>query len=579
MAGGKETPRQKMIGMMYLVLTALLALNVSKAILDAFVAIEENIQISNLNEFGRGQEKKTDLQNAANDASVPETQKKARALLKVVKDIDKMTEERIRMIDRLKLEILKQCGENTTQVGSEYILQSTFDPSDPLKPIRMNLSKVEGKDKYDEPMDVMGIADDITKPSGDGIKLWNSYNAYRSELTELIAKSSSDDKHEFNFKDPKINTFKDFTDIKKQLTTSLKNVSSDDKEALIKIYSSLSKQEFADMNEGEIKHVHWIGRTFDHSPSVAALASLSSLQKEILTARADAVSLLSSRVGTGEFAFNEIMPLAYGPEVANQNEEVEVQVLMAAFNSDRKPQVTVFSGGKLDRISDGKGYVKTTGSSGEVKLTGEITILNKSGIPKTMPWEKTIQIMKPQGTITLPQMNILYRGYDNEIEAVASGYPETRISSSSVLFKKTTKGYIGTVNGSGKTATISISGFNKATGKSVPLGSTTFKVRSLPSPTVYFGGVEDGGTIPMSETRIFAKYGPEIPLNVNFKVLSWELSLSGVPMTVKGTGNQLDPKGIALLKQGKKGSTVVTLQLKVLCPDQTIRNRTGSFKL
>ena len=44
MAGGKETPRQKMIGMMYLVLTALLALNVSKSILDAFVNIEENIQ-------------------------------------------------------------------------------------------------------------------------------------------------------------------------------------------------------------------------------------------------------------------------------------------------------------------------------------------------------------------------------------------------------------------------------------------------------------------------------------------------------------------------------------------------------
>jgi hypothetical protein len=37
MSGSKETPRQKMIGMMYLVLTALLALNVSKDILDAFI--------------------------------------------------------------------------------------------------------------------------------------------------------------------------------------------------------------------------------------------------------------------------------------------------------------------------------------------------------------------------------------------------------------------------------------------------------------------------------------------------------------------------------------------------------------
>ena len=54
MAGGKETPRQKMIGMMYLVLTALLALNVSKSIIDAFVTIEENIQKANIVQFDRG---------------------------------------------------------------------------------------------------------------------------------------------------------------------------------------------------------------------------------------------------------------------------------------------------------------------------------------------------------------------------------------------------------------------------------------------------------------------------------------------------------------------------------------------
>ena len=35
MAGGKISPRQKMINMMYLVLTALLALNISKDMLKA----------------------------------------------------------------------------------------------------------------------------------------------------------------------------------------------------------------------------------------------------------------------------------------------------------------------------------------------------------------------------------------------------------------------------------------------------------------------------------------------------------------------------------------------------------------
>jgi len=47
MAGGKETPRQKMIGMMYLVLTALLALNVSKEILNAFVIVESGLNTTN----------------------------------------------------------------------------------------------------------------------------------------------------------------------------------------------------------------------------------------------------------------------------------------------------------------------------------------------------------------------------------------------------------------------------------------------------------------------------------------------------------------------------------------------------
>ncbi|HEX6890367.1 MAG TPA: gliding motility protein GldM, partial [Chryseolinea sp.] len=43
MAGKKETPRQKMIGMMYLVLTALLALQVSNAVLEKFAIINETL--------------------------------------------------------------------------------------------------------------------------------------------------------------------------------------------------------------------------------------------------------------------------------------------------------------------------------------------------------------------------------------------------------------------------------------------------------------------------------------------------------------------------------------------------------
>ncbi|MEZ4906005.1 MAG: gliding motility protein GldM [Spirosomataceae bacterium] len=46
MAGGKETPRQKMIGMMYLVLTAMLALQVSSALLEKFRLLNNSMELA-----------------------------------------------------------------------------------------------------------------------------------------------------------------------------------------------------------------------------------------------------------------------------------------------------------------------------------------------------------------------------------------------------------------------------------------------------------------------------------------------------------------------------------------------------
>ena len=47
MAGGKQTPRQKMINLMYLVFIAMLALNMSKEVLSAFGSINEKLDRAN----------------------------------------------------------------------------------------------------------------------------------------------------------------------------------------------------------------------------------------------------------------------------------------------------------------------------------------------------------------------------------------------------------------------------------------------------------------------------------------------------------------------------------------------------
>lgn len=49
MAGGKETPRQRMIGILYLVLLGLIALNVPDSLLDAFKNISDSLNISKSN--------------------------------------------------------------------------------------------------------------------------------------------------------------------------------------------------------------------------------------------------------------------------------------------------------------------------------------------------------------------------------------------------------------------------------------------------------------------------------------------------------------------------------------------------
>lgn len=55
MAGAKETPRQRMIGMMYLVLTALLALQVSNQILQKFVLINDGMERTSRNYISKNE--------------------------------------------------------------------------------------------------------------------------------------------------------------------------------------------------------------------------------------------------------------------------------------------------------------------------------------------------------------------------------------------------------------------------------------------------------------------------------------------------------------------------------------------
>lgn len=582
MAGAKETPRQKMIGMMYLVLTALLALNVSKSILDAFVAIEENIQKSNLSELFRGDERRDQIEETALDASNPVKAKKAKLLLQTVARVDEMTQKRIQLIDQLKIQILEECGEDVKAIGGKHgIVTEVYSKSmNALKPTRMNLENVDGKDKYDEAMRIL-IGENIKQPTGEGMKLWKSLNAYRKELTEIIAgtqlgagDSPIFDK-QYYFNAPEINAFEDQRELKTKIQAAMKksNVHPDDESMIVEIYSSLTKEEMNTVND--IPNVHWIGKTFDHSPTVAAIASLSSLQKDILSARANALTVIRNRVGGTEFSFSTIIPLVRGPEVVNQGDDFELEVMMAVYDKDKQPEVTM-DGRTIQEVKDGKGIIRMRGQNGTMNLKGTVSIQNKSGIKRTMNWEKTVTVMKPSGSIELPELNVLYRGYDNRVNASASGFPTTVLTASGATLTPGSDGnYIAKPTGSGRTANLTVSG-KTVDGKTVTLKTVEYRVITLPKPTMFVGGVEDGGQIGSSERKLFTKYGNDVPLRAVFTIQSWDMTVAGAIGSEKGNGSTLSDKAMGMLKAAKSG-TRVFYTLKVLGPDNVVRIVNASF--
>lgn len=560
MSGGKETPRQKMVGLMYLVLMALLALNVTKEVLNAFVAIEENVQKGALTQLERGDASKSDLIEAKNDIN-PEKVKKVKYFLKMIEKIDHETSLRIKEIDDLKFDILKKSGEQVEKVNDkdkESIVWQIYNKENPLKPARLNLMAVEAKDQFDIPMHEI-IGEDLTNITGAGKELWENYNQYRNKLCELIGTYSSPGGKIWNFKSSSINKFKDNKDLVKQVEKMMsknKFNDKDDAEIIKQLYMELTKNERYDTDE--LKNIHWIGKTFDHSPLVAAVASLTSLQQEILSARASAVTHIKNKIGIGEYSFNKVVGLAYGPEIANQGDEIELSVMMAAFDSDNQPTIT--GPGSISYPEDGQGKMKVKISGGnEMVLNGTVSIKKKTGEIKTEKWSHKIKIMKPQGTISLPGMNVLYRNYPNKIEGVASGYDQTILVGNGVVLTKSGSSYTGNP-GPGRDCSIAISGKNSVNNETVSLGNYKFRIMNLPKPALFFGTFESGSEVSPTTVKntflLFAKYPSGIVLDATFNVISWEVQIIGGPR-MSGFTNVLNTKAKDLLKTVKSGTDIV----------------------
>ena len=118
MAGGKLTPRQKMINMMYLVLTALLALNVSAEILNAFKTVNGSITSSN-----KMLEDKTDKVRALLLKEKETDPEKVAELLKIADDVKTKATDVTKYIETLEAGLNKAEGDADLEVGTRLLAE------------------------------------------------------------------------------------------------------------------------------------------------------------------------------------------------------------------------------------------------------------------------------------------------------------------------------------------------------------------------------------------------------------------------------------------------------------------------
>ena len=115
MAGGRETPRQKMIGMMYLVLTALLALQVTSAILQKFVLLNNSLEQSTGSANRVNQET---LDKIRTQVSKSGSRPADVAVLGQADQVRKLSSEMIGQIDALKTRLVSEAGGGTDEQGN-----------------------------------------------------------------------------------------------------------------------------------------------------------------------------------------------------------------------------------------------------------------------------------------------------------------------------------------------------------------------------------------------------------------------------------------------------------------------------
>jgi gliding motility-associated protein GldM len=474
MAGGKETPRQKMVGMMYLVLTALLALQVSSAIMEKFKFLDDSLQYGNeqLNLTNIATEKKIEkaVTDAGNKPSDVEVLKKAAMVRKEANEIK---------------DYIKQLRKEIVDVTGGYIDQ------DPKK------MYAGAKEEEKVAMYMMG-----TGKKGKGYALKAEVNKFVDDLNAVTGKSNSKEKFTYLALDAKEDARisegeqkrKDFVELNFVHTPMvaamavLSNLESD-----VLKHESEALKELADLvGAADIKfdQVYAMVR-----PSSKVVAAGTKYEAELfLTASASSIT----------------------PKMSYNGKSVEVDA-----KTKRGKVVFTASGGSYDREGLSKQKFKYTVS---FPFKGKDTVFTA---------EEEYFVAKPVIQIQSASVSALYRNCGNELNvqvpALGSTYNPGFSASGADVVKGAQKGIV-TLIPTGVKVTLKVSSNGNY------IGDQTFNVRLIPKPEIQVSSNgkpvdEKQGMAAPGPRSLVCKAIPDdgfktfLPKDARYRVSDWEVTL------------------------------------------------------
>jgi len=553
MAHGKEPPRQKMIGMMYLVLTALLALNVSTSVLDAFKIIDEG-----LGKTLRTIHNKNGLVYSEFEKAYTINPSKTAKWLDLANQVRKRSDSLYNYIQKLKIQVLQEAerGKSAAVSGDS-----------------INRDKIEATTDYDTPNRIM-IGNELTEKS-EAVKLRKEIESYRNFLLSLV---------------PAVNT---------------------------SLRESIMKGLDTDPPNPEKKNPSpeertWEYHKFGHSPLMGFLAIMSSQQLNVRNAESEVINFLYAAISAGEVKFNELEAVV----IPNSNyiirgNEYEADIYLAARDTTQDPIIWIAEGVKepwVTKIDEngnpyidkkdgvnytklevtkgsGKGVFKRTGSTtGFKQWGGIIEITGPSGTALRRPFSAEYQVAEGSVVVSPTKMNVFYLGVDNPVEISVAGVPADKISADA------TNGSIIPSRGNfimrpKRPGNCLVNVYAEIDGKRRSVGSKEFRVKQVPDPIATVAG-KKGGVIDknvlLAQTGVAATMPPDFDFELNYTVTEFTL-LSVVQGFVKqysSNSNRFTTEQKNLINTLSKGSPIYIQDIKAVGPDGTIRNlSTINFKL